>query len=314
MNTAMNTEPKIHAREMENRDIARVCELQNAHYLHHFDQTPQSLERSHTTQQAQHGPQYGRLVWLEGGEIVAGMVFYPTPVQSHSLRFQMYGAGAYFSQLYLEFLARVAQLQPKTLHSVTREDMSDMAFLDAAGFHNRYQSWGAHLELNVFDFARFIPLEQKLFMQGYELETLEPNGPETLWNTLFNLYLETHPDTPYNPTTTPSFKTLPEFRSSVAQGFAYLAKFQEKIVGYVLFSQNIASLEVESEHTAVLPNHRGKGLGTLLCARGLAQAQAKGCTEAGTGGNVLNLPMLRVNQKLGYHVEPMWCTWWLELG
>lgn len=304
---------------MENRDIARVCELQNAHYLHHFDQTSQALERSHTILQTQHGPHYGRLVWEHGGEIVAGMVFYPTPLRPHNLRFQMYGARAYFSQLYLEFLAWVAHLQPKTLQSITREDMCDMAFLNAAGFHNRYQSWGAHLELDSvdsshFNFARFIPLEEKLFLQGYELETLEPDGFEALWNILFELYLETHQDTPYNPTTTQGFKTMQEFRSSVAQGFACVARFQEKIVGYVLFSQDPASLEVQCEHTAVFPSYRGKGLGTLLCARGLAQAQAKGCNHAGTGGNVLNLPMLRINQKLGYCVEPMWCTWWLELS
>ncbi|MDB5045419.1 MAG: hypothetical protein JWQ08_1469, partial [Deinococcus sp.] len=30
---------------------------------------------------------------------------------------------------------------------------------------------------------------------------------------------------------------------------------------------------------------------------------------AGTGGTVLNLPMLRVNARLGYVPEAMWVTW-----
>ena len=35
----------------------------------------------------------------------------------------------------------------------------------------------------------------------------------------------------------------------------------------------------------------------------------RGGTHAGAGGTVLNLPMLRVNARLGYRVERMWVTW-----
>lgn len=67
--------------------------------------------------------------------------------------------------------------------------------------------------------------------------------------------------------------------------------------------------EVESEFTATHPAHRARGLGTLVKAHALAWAKGEGYTHAGTGGTVLNLPMLRVNTRLGYVTEPMWVTW-----
>ena len=48
---------------------------------------------------------------------------------------------------------------------------------------------------------------------------------------------------------------------------------------------------------------------TWLGAHALAWARAGGFTHAGAGGTVLNLPMLRVNARLGYRVERMWVTW-----
>lgn len=67
--------------------------------------------------------------------------------------------------------------------------------------------------------------------------------------------------------------------------------------------------EVESELTVTHPAHRGRGLATLVKAHALAWAQNSGYTHAGTGGTVLNLPMLRVNTRLGYVTEQMWVTW-----
>ena len=52
---------------------------------------------------------------------------------------------------------------------------------------------------------------------------------------------------------------------------------------------------------------------TALKAHALTWAQRAGRTHAGTGGTVLNLPMLRVNTRLGYRVERMWITWEKDL-
>ena len=70
---------------------------------------------------------------------------------------------------------------------------------------------------------------------------------------------------------------------------------------------------VDSEHTATRAASRGQGLATLVKATALGWARDAGYTRASTGGNVANLPMLRVNQRLGYRPEPMWLTWVREV-
>ncbi|MBB5236118.1 GNAT family N-acetyltransferase [Deinococcus budaensis] len=65
----------------------------------------------------------------------------------------------------------------------------------------------------------------------------------------------------------------------------------------------------ESEQTVTARAHRGRGLATALKAHALAWAQGEGFTHASTGGTVLNLPMLRVNTRLGYVPEALWVTW-----
>ncbi|GAA5437381.1 hypothetical protein Daqu01_02514 [Deinococcus aquaticus] len=52
---------------------------------------------------------------------------------------------------------------------------------------------------------------------------------------------------------------------------------------------------------------------TALKAHALTWAKGEGHTHAGTGGTVLNLPMLRVNTRLGYRTERMWITWEKDL-
>ena len=72
-------------------------------------------------------------------------------------------------------------------------------------------------------------------------------------------------------------------------------------------------ISVDSEHTATRADERGRGLATLVKATALGWAREQGYTRASTGGNVANLPMLRVNTRLGYRPEPMWLTWVREV-
>ncbi|MGA4842904.1 GNAT family N-acetyltransferase [Streptomyces sp. G45] len=48
--------------------------------------------------------------------------------------------------------------------------------------------------------------------------------------------------------------------------------------------------------------HRGRGLATLVKTASLHRARAAGCTEAFTGNDADNAPMLAVNKRLGYEI------------
>ena len=294
-------------RDAQDGDYPQIATLQNAHYHHHFDRTSQEIQRSDAQELEQHGQQFGRIVCVEIDQIVAGLMYFIPEDLKDVFRFQLFGQPEHYGVLYLDFLTRIGKFQPRAVQSVVREDMADMPFLAHAGLINRYQSWGAHLDLTRFDFGRFSPLEETLFMDGYEVEDIDAGGNEATWKDLYVLFLETKRDTPYNPTTTLTHSDFAAFRGSVGTGRAFVASQKNQIVGYTLIDAEA------STETLISIAHRNRGLATLLIARALDWAKMQGSREAGNGGNVLNLPLLRLQQKLGYEIEPMWSTWWLEL-
>jgi GNAT superfamily N-acetyltransferase len=294
-------------RDAQDGDYPQIAALQNAHYDHHFDQTSQEMQRSDAQRLEQHGQRFGRIVCVQTDQVVAGLMYFMPEDLEDVFRFQLFGATEHYGMLYLDFLTRIGQFQPRAIQSVVREDMLDMPFLAHAGLINRYQSWGAHLDLTQFEFGTFAPLEERLFMDGYEIEHMAAGGNEITWKDLYVLFLETKRDTPYNPTTTLTYSDFATFRASIGDGCAFFARRKNQVVGYTLIDAEA------STETMISVAHRNRGLATLLIARALDWAKAEGLREAGNGGNVLNLPLLRLQQKLGYEIEPMWSTWWLEL-
>jgi GNAT superfamily N-acetyltransferase len=294
-------------RDAQDGDYPQIASLQNAHYHHHFDQDSQEMRRSDAQRLEQHGQRFGRIVCVQADQVMAGLMYFVPEDLEDVFRFQLFGQPEHYGVLYLDFLTRIGKFQPRAVQSVVREDMPDMPFLAHAGLINRYQSWGAHLDLTQFEFGKFAPLEERLFLDGYEVEQIDANGHEATWKDLYVLFLETQPDTPYNPTTTLTYADFTAFQASVGPGCAFLIRRKDQVVGYTLIDA-----EANTE-TVISLAHRNRGLATLLIARALNWAKLQGLEEAGNGGNVLNLPLLRLQQKLGYKIEPMWSTWWLDL-
>ncbi|MFC4640499.1 GNAT family N-acetyltransferase [Deinococcus hohokamensis] len=254
-------------------------------------------------------PQRRRLVALRGDEVVATAHLLPFGDGApEALRLDLAGDGAAFSPLYLRLLSDVPAGFSRLL-GVTREDFDEtMGFFPVAGFRNAWQSWGAHLKLEAFDFGRFRALEERLFLDGYEVEAFSPDAPETGWAALHALHLQGQQDAPRNPTTTSALLSSEALRERIGrEERVFVARLRGKIVALTRLSPR--GPEIDSEFTAVDPAHRSRGLATLVKARALAWAQAEGFHHAGTGSTVLNLPMLRVNTRLGYEVERMWVTW-----
>ncbi|CAM4195320.1 GNAT family N-acetyltransferase [Deinococcus marmoris] len=294
-------------RPFQNADASAVARLVTDGVRGHWTYPPERFRESAD-------PLRRRLVALAGTEVIATAHLLPfgdaTP---DALRLDLAGDGAAFTPLYL---AHLADLPPgfSRLLGVTREDFGEqMDFFGAAGFRNAWQSWGAHLDLEGFDFAAFQPLEERLFLQGYEVEQLSNGAPEADWTALYVLHGRGLADAPRNPTTIPDPLTRAELREMIVrEETAFVVRWRGQIVALTRLTPQ--GSEVESENTVTHPDHRSRGLATLVKARALAWAAGEGFLKAGTGGTVLNLPMLRVNTRLGYRVERMWITWERELA
>jgi GNAT superfamily N-acetyltransferase len=72
------------------------------------------------------------------------------------------------------------------------------------------------------------------------------------------------------------------------------------LVAYTQVFADHAQAAMWSAMTAVLPAHRGRGLGRLVKAAALDAARRAGLTRAFTGNDADNAPMLAINNALGY--------------
>ena len=294
--------------QAQSDDAPALARLENEAYLHQWTTTPEQMTREIA---AQHE---GRFILsaCRGGEVVAGLSASPFPSAPGGLRVQLVGDSAAFTPLYLEALTRAHRLGFSQLLSVVREDYApQVAFLSAAAFRNAYQSWGAHLDLSAFEFGPYQELEERLFLDGTEIHSFTPESKNAPWDALYALHNEAVQDTPRNPTTSSDIGTLSEFRTEIAGGRVFAAVRRGEVLAYTAFSLNDRT--VDTEHTATRREWRGRGLATLTKAVALRWAREAGYTRASTGGNVHNLPMLKVNQRLGYRPEAMWLTWVKEI-
>ncbi|WP_407540883.1 GNAT family N-acetyltransferase [Deinococcus radiomollis] len=285
-------------------DAPALAELLTAAYLGQWVYTPDQMARRIGT------PDSGRFTLSAGSgtEVVAGLDADPFVTAPGGLRVQLYGDPVAFTPLYLEALSRAHRLGYRQLLSVVRQDhRPQVEFLGAAGWRNAYQSWGAHLDLTGFDFASYQTLEEKHYLEDTEVHQYQLGSPEAPWEALHRLYAESLKDTPRNPTTTHDSDSSEYFRKEIAAGRVFAAVRRGEVRSYTALS--LEPGRVSSEHTATRAGDRGQGLATLVKATALEWARAAGYTAASTGGNVANLPMLRVNQRLGYLPEPMWLTW-----
>ena len=254
-------------------------------------------------------PRRRRLVALRGAAVEGTAQLLPFgDAAPDALRLDLAGDGAAFTALYLALLADLPAGCARLL-GVAREDFSEqMDFFQAAGFRNAWQSWGAHLELRDYDPARFQPLEERLFLAGFETSRLDPDAPEADWDAVYTLYRQGLADAPHNPTTTPESLGRAEWRGTiVGEEAAFVTRRAGEIVALTRLTPR--GRGVESEGTVTGRDWRGRGLGTALKAHALAWAKGEGYVQADAGGTVLNLPMLRMNARLGYRPERMWITW-----
>ncbi|MFC4452562.1 GNAT family N-acetyltransferase [Deinococcus sonorensis] len=287
-------------------DAEALAPLVSAAYLGQWITTPEQL----VARMDAAGPNHFVLVAEAEGAVQAGVLASGFPTAPAAVRLQWCGVPSASTPLYLAALSWVATSAPdvRQLISVVREDHADqVAFLTAAGFRNAHQSWGAHLALPDLDLTRYDALEERLYLAGYETERLAWPAPAADLASLYRLWEQGVQDAPRNPTTTPDPLSPETFRSQLQQEVVFLVRWKGQPVASTRLTPTGDS--VDTEHTVVDRAHRGRGLATVVKAASLGWARAEGYTRASTGGSVANLPMLRVNQRLGYRPEPMWLTW-----
>ena len=213
----------------------------------------------------------------------------------------------------VRMLHHAVQEAPKPVREVRtciREDFVPAAgFLQPERFEEQFRSWGAHLVLSTFDPARFAPLVEALGREGIRLAGVQDlaDDPDrdqrlvALQRELEGDVVAFEPVVPRRHEDVTSAATLLGATSvAVAPDGRY--------VGLASLVGDAGGKHLGCGFTGVARPYRNRGIATALKARTAQVARAMGCWELNAGGGGVETPMVRVNRKLGFQIEPAWIT------
>jgi GNAT superfamily N-acetyltransferase len=188
--------------------------------------------------------------------------------------------------------------------SVVREDDPAADRLRHAGYTLSSRSWGALLELpDEPDWSQYEDLER----DGLEIRELGPDDVEAA----YEMYVRAVGDFPWTPATLHDRPDRESFAEMVGRDRVFGAFAEGQCLGLTV--SRVDGATVDTHFTATDPGWRGRGVAAATKAAMIRVLHAEGGRHFRTGGAEVNLPMLSVNTRLGYRLEPWWLTFTREV-
>jgi GNAT superfamily N-acetyltransferase len=210
----------------------------------------------------------------------------------------------------LHHAVREAPEPVREVWTCIREDFVPAAgFLDPEGFVERFRSWGAHLDLSSFDPTRFDPLVPELERDGIRLAAYHDlAGDPDRDRRLVDLQRELEEDALAFEPVIPRRHDDVTSPDTLLDATVVAVAPDGRYVGIASLVGEAAGAQLGCGFTGVALPYRNRGIATALKARVAQIATGMGCVELNTGGGGVDTPMLRVNRKLGFEIEPAWIT------
>jgi mycothiol synthase len=184
-------------------------------------------------------------------------------------------------------------------------------FLEKRGFQEVIRDIPSELNVQTFDLTRFTGLEDRFRGNAIEIKTLPELENDSERNRkLYDLDWELSLSVPGDLASGMGCRGFEKYvkyaitgPSALPDGF-FVAKKGEEFIGlsHVLSSKKGHSLY--QGLTGVQPQYRRYGIGLAMKIRGIAYAQANGYTRIMAENDAKNIPMLAMNEKLGFVRKP----------
>jgi len=225
--------------------------------------------------------------------------------------------GALFDRLLGELQEREALLA-RVL--ATEGDDESVGFAVRRGFREVWRNLESRLDVSSFDPGRFAGAQERVAAQGITIGTLpeelarDPDALRKVYD--MNLMIaRDHEEL--------DILTMPPFEEYVADEVDgpvgmpdawFLARDGDAIIGASTLQRLPGSTEVvETGHTAVHPDYRGRGIALVLKLRTIEYASQHGIATIQTDSNAGNERMLAINRALGFASQPARITFELQL-
>lgn len=177
--------------------------------------------------------------------------------------------------------------------------------LEARGWRVRSESWGARLRPTEEDLPRLAHLVNRACAHGYAVRELDPGDAAAI----AHLDAATRGDYPQaGPATAHAPVDEAQAAAALETGRAFGALDPGGDLVAVSVTRSTAE-RIETDFTAVHPEHRRAGLGTAVKAASVLAWWEEGARVFGTGGAQTNPASLAINRAVGYTVTERWLTY-----
>lgn len=189
---------------------------------------------------------------------------------------------------------------------VLRSDDPRTRQVEADGWECIATSWGARLALGPADTASLTRLRRLADLAALPGYSLREAGPDDIPHVLA-LDALTAGDYPGGVATRHERLDAQTARALLEQGRLWGIWSSGLLVA--LTATVVREDRVETEFTAVHPEHRRRGLATAVKAASVLALAQEGATLFGTGGADSNVASLAMNEAVGYRITETWHTY-----
>jgi GNAT superfamily N-acetyltransferase len=303
-------------------DYQALVDIENSVFTDEFFTAESVIEDdAHTPAHIKHGRLLARLEGRAIGYAEYGQrsgMYHPQRFYVGAVvrpEFQQRGVA---TALWTALIDTLEPFNPIGLTASSREDKFGADFLKKRGFVETMRTWENRLRLESFDFAPYQQLETQLEANGiriYSARALEAMHSDYLerW---YDMWCEARLDVPRSQPTTPvpfdewletSIKTKfyePEANFIAVRGEDYIGLSQ-------LFKTDAAHMNIGL--TGVRRADRGQQIALALKIKCLEWAAQNSIPEIRTWNDSNNVPILKLNERLGFVKCPAWVEFNLEL-
>lgn len=187
---------------------------------------------------------------------------------------------------------------------IRESELTNIAWLEERGFTKVFHTFESQLDLSTFNIDHYKSVFENIEWSGVEFKSFAEYPQDDKWlQRFFDFWWEFAMDAPgMEGKTRPDFEVLKnQFQGIDREGFI-LAIEEDKWIAMSMIINESNEIFYNSL-TGVQRGYRGKGIALAVKLKAIGYAKQKGAKLVRTHNDSNNIPMLNINQKLGYEKQ-----------